>query len=197
MSRQELSGTFSVNLLKDFVTPTTANAPVWTPGVTIAQQVTPQPQINSNWNIISLTLAGYLAIAQLNVLGGNPPTFGKLGRISGAITLDVPLQPGNFTSDPPLQPNPPDLSLAGDLWNPANDPLPPIWDSSGNVPNPLTWLPVSTVISPPVPLEIVPGKIIWIGIWMNPSLLGLNGVGLTTVLTLANANYSLVYDDGN
>jgi hypothetical protein len=192
MSRQELSGTFQVPILQDFVTPVTANGPLWTPGSTIAQPTTPQPQINSNWTVISLTLSGYLTLAADSL---RPPKFGKLGKIVGALTLDIPLQPGNFTSNPPLQPLPPDLSLSGSMWDPTIDPLPPLF-SSGGTPNPLTCLPISTVISPPVPLEIIAGKTIWIGVWMFPSLLGLNAIGLTNALEVVNPNYSLVYDDG-
>jgi len=99
---------------------------------------------------------------------------------------------------------PTDSTLITDLWNPANDPLPPaapfFFGQSGvsqSTPTPNSLLPITATIIPPNPVDLIPGIEPYIGIWMTPSLIGdASGNGGYGGLTVFYGKYVINYDDG-
>lgn len=247
MTRQVLSGSFGNTILSNVqfqggasVDPTTvpflcdvdilnvANEPQRTKGQTIAVDLTPSPQINSTWELLSVAISGALTLANITVDQSNhydvAVPFGKFGSIIAGLVVDGNLQlpqvsttQGNIftTFIQPLQPYPLDTSLLTPLWDPTIDDMPPI-ALRGNTqvsiatPNPLVSIdgtPLTLAIRAnllfPIPLQVIPGRRIQAGIWMNPSVLGVTPISSAdtfgiadTGLTLLNLNYSATYDDG-
>ncbi len=198
--RQQVNGVFpnKAQLLADPVLIQAANEPSRTNGSTEIAIASPSPQINSKWTLVSVSILGYLFVN----LAFSSRLFGKFGVIRGGFSLDQTfIQEYLLGSNPSLQSLPYDLSLTGVMWDPASDQLPPITDGnnigSGNT-SELLGMPISCTISPQVPLDIIAGKETFIGIWMDPSLLGspdgpnADGSGLMII----GPTYSMIYDDG-
>jgi hypothetical protein len=131
---------------------------------------------------------------------GASATFGKLGKIQAGLSIDAPYSQSAAIAamsqqGPALQQLPPDLSLVNSLFDPSSDPLPPAL-TGGSLPPPNQTLQLQATISPPIPLEIIAGKIIYCGVWMFPSLLGQNPIGASIGMGITPPNYTMVYDDG-
>lgn len=123
--------------------------------------------------------------------------FGKLGKVRMGLVLDVP-PPGTWGNPRVMAPFPDDPSLMTDMWNPANDPMPPITPNAVITSQPQTFF-ISGEILPPVPLDIPTEQDISVGIWITPSLLAPRAaLPLNTVIGLlvGNATWSVNYDDG-
>lgn len=138
---------------------------------------------------------------------GRSDYFGQLGAlIGGMFATDSPsfTQGGPTPWEHSLLALPSDPTLATDIWNPATDPLPPLINVNDEFgrslnPTPGQTLPVSGVISPPLPIDVPIGSQIAVGLWWLPSLIGCKtlSTGGLLELTAFNSSYTIVYDDGS
>lgn len=145
--------------------------------------------------ILGLTVGGGLVLRS----GGTPSSrWGRFGRIiAGLTTIGTQDNSPSAAILPQLQPLPPDLSLVGDLWNPANDPLPPIPTSTTNL-VPGQTLRVGLALTLPQPIRIANNNL-FVGIWMLPSIIGATSIALpvpSVSLFLQQVTWSVTYDDG-
>lgn len=176
----------------------------WTLGKTVTRAaILGGPAIEQHWQLINVSIQGYLRWVSDTTTNQNDVCFGKLGRIFTALSMDQVMSTQAddqyLTAVAEL---PTDTSLMIDLWNPDNDPMPPTaFSSSGGISGftPPTALAMSATISPPNPLDLFSGVNPVVGIWMLPSLLGLypadpspNGIGLDVIA----AKFTINYDDG-
>lgn len=179
----------------------TAYASSFTPGATLVDSVTALsslgPSISQKWKLLTVTVSGYLLfLSQI-------PTYGKFGKVMAALVLDQKLSPTQGPFNPyvsPILPLP-DTSLAGTLWDPATDPLPPVVGTSLTFLSrfsPSNSLAVFATIPIPISLDLIPGENLAIGLWMFPSLVGSPSASLLTFgqLVLQDCQYTLNYDDG-
>lgn len=94
---------------------------------------------------------------------------------------------------------PNDTSLLSELWNPAVNELPPIASAINSNIQPSDCLPINASVSPPVPLDLIPGEIPTVGIWVEPFIIGCNEFGLGDAelnMVLFWPSYLMNYDDG-
>lgn len=203
--RSFLSG--DVRILQDTPSPPAGiGQTVRSPGATtIIPAVMGGPDISQNWTIISVSIQAYAVLcggfttAPLNCCG-------KFGKAVAALIPQGTSSTAISNSEPwtyPMLPLPSDSTLTEDLWNPANDDLPPLswFDTLQTESNQIpldTTLPVSAVISPPVPIRIEYGVQPALGIWLTPSLFTnlAASESLPFGLTFINGSYTVNYDDG-
>ena len=188
------------NNLQDFTSSGGGFSSAWTPGGTIIDPVSLMGAATAQKSFISASIRGSLILAQ------SPPGFGKFGRVIGGVLTgsgDPSLGgSGGVAGAPwvnPILPLPGDASLVADLWNPANDPLPPVANGSfvGPLPASQTVLPINCVINPPVPVQLDEASMA-IGMWATPSLIGNNTAGtFNWHLYIFNAIWTVVYNDGS
>lgn len=145
-----------------------------------------------------------------SIVINNSPLFGRLGKIVTGLTMTgnatgTPLNPGSIDGVRQL---PNDLSLVGDLWNPANDPLPPSYErgQGGQAPDNTVGgfvppgLQIGLTQTLPERVPMFQGSNALMGIWLLPSLI----VAAPTAppqppganLVVLDATYSVTYDDG-
>lgn len=160
------------------------------------------PSVSQKWSLLSVSVQGYLVLAQPGV-----PLGGKFGKIIASLVMESPPPYTGAGGIPvpyvkPVQQIPNDSSLTVDLWDPANDALPPtlIGSSptlSGNNSGIGGSLAISNSISPPVPLELNPGEPPSLQISMLPSILAAQQqVGFVFGLAMYYGTYTINYDDG-
>jgi hypothetical protein len=177
----------------------------------------PTPQ--QKWKFISASVQAYLGLSSGAYDGANYHSetvvgFGKLERIIAAIDPSNPLGQSGFSPGANNQPwsvavelLPSDSTLQCELWNPAEDPLPPACPfyyggpTGITPPTPQQLLPISGLIMPPNPIELIPGQSPYLGIWMLPSLLGARSIGVNAVnnffgLSMYYGSWTINYDDG-
>lgn len=161
--------------------------PVWTPGATIIDTAQVQPPTGAVWELQAFSVSGGLSFTQLAAR-----CYGRWGKIIAGIIR--PGAPTGVPNDPyvtPMLPLPIDTSMFADLWDPDNDPTPPLSNQGG-----LT-LPVYAALQLPIPMAVTLGDQVAIGVWMLPSLVGDNsGTSTPFQLALWNALYTLTFDDG-
>jgi len=175
----------------------------WTLGKTATRDaVLGGPYIEQHWQLISVSVQMYLRWIHDSSVAPYA-MFGKLGRILTGLSVDQVMSTQAddqyLTTVAEL---PTDTSLVTDLWNPVNDPMPPIGYSGGggvSLQTPYNALAMTAQISPPNPIDLFEGVNPVVGIWMMPSLLGVNpaaplanGVGLD----VAAAKFTINYEDG-
>lgn len=179
-------------------TATAAGSSNWTNGCTVLDSVniTTGSPTNDRTAVLGFSVTAFLVLAS----AANVNAFGKFGRIIAGVTTDIPATPFPSAAILPglsLQSLPSDLSLVGDLWNPADDPLPPIV-STYPTPSPNSGLQATITQTLPSPI-IIPrgGSNLCIGLWMLPSLIASDGAGSPKVtLVSQGAIWSVTYDDG-
>lgn len=144
--------------------------------------------------IISIAVQGYLGITL------EQSTFGKWGKVKTGLVLNA--GPSRTTSGGtapwvnPVLPLPQDPTLVTDLWDPARDELPPVFQPPIGNTSPAQLLPISAVIIPSVPIALPGGQQISLGIWLEPFLMGcITGV-IQISMNVLWATYNIVYDDG-
>lgn len=159
-------------------------------------------------SILSFTVATRLAVEISDEVVNTPlPVYGKLGKVFTGITTlgDQTTSAGGFQpSITKVLPLPPDLTLLTTLYDPDNDPTPPVYqrgatDSPASIPagfSPLGLQLVQTVtLSAPVPIPR--GTVTYIGLWLNRALVRAAPSGNVAVaLVVMDSTYSIVYDDG-
>lgn len=155
------------------------------------------------YKLISMSVTAYLGLAA-NATSGNIP-YGLFGRIVAGTDPNAVTPFGGFVfganSQPwsvIMEPFPPDPSLVSEMWNPANDPMPPAIAPYSAVPGFDSLLPITAVISPPVPITLPGTNAPYVGIWMTPSLYGapVGLAGGVAGMMLFYGNSVLTYDDG-
>lgn len=166
------------------------------------------PTESENWTLISVAIQGVLYRGGFDTANNTSNGVnGLLGVIQGGITLDGTQSQsnGSFAGNPSssgLLQLPPDVTLLEDMWNPAQDPLPP----SLNIPA-LTvppaynaGLPISCSIIPTTPIEIPSGVSPLVGMWMYPSTYSsgpVTGGGFAAAfLSIYYGRFTINYDDG-
>ena len=166
-----------------------AQTPVRTLGATLIDSVPLDDPVGQTANVLGFSVNGLLVTQET----GNSPYYGQWGTVLAAIGTNFQVtQAGNLPFSQTVLPVPIDLSLSDDLWNPANNDMPPDISSSG---------PLSVRLDKelPFPLLFQAGMQLQIGLWMLPSLSISNanapGATPTKYLVLLNANYTLIYDD--
>jgi hypothetical protein len=188
----------------------------WTDGATMfVPSVLGGPGISQGWSLLSVSIQGYLALISWDNIFAPTSTyqsFGKLGKIVAGLILDEPLQQSSgvfFSATAPfteaMVPLPSDGTLVDTLFDPDVDAMPPqmvqgqIGENVFTV-NGIVMLPVSVTIQPPNPIDIIAATPPTLGIWMTPSLLGVNNLTQSTAqfigLTLMNGSFTVDYDDG-
>jgi hypothetical protein len=174
-----------------------------TPGATIITRIAPGgPQQNQRWTLVSVSVQAYLALASSGA-PSYPRIGGKLGRIIAGLITDPAQAPTPLPFVSVAQPLPLDSTLTSSLFDPKNDDAPPTFDgalfpgSLGANVTPDKLLAIQADISPPLPIGIVPGEPMSVGIWMMPSVLSSVVTGPSEVdFILAWASYTINYDDG-
>lgn len=184
-----------INVVDQWIAPNTQFTSLWSPGATIIDTIQPTVSPNQRWKVLSLSVVG-----KLNLINNSPGTYGKLGKVLIGLSLDeLPetIAGGGAPYATSMRPLLPDSTLMIPLWDPAADPLPP---SSGDFsiggPPPTTYLSKEAALLPPVPIDLIPGQSIAIGIWITPSLLASNSFGGRTNLAVWDAIWTVNYDDG-
>lgn len=220
--RQRLNGAFiqfprngGANAFDEVIATVTPYAAARSAGTTCYIPVTSSgPQINQKWSLLNVSFSAGLAYVIGGAANGSasqgPATYGQFGKITcGILSLDVPFSvysnQGILLGALPWIPPPADTSLMTDLWNPADDDMPPTIpgpNATYGQPQPNQLLSVSATVSPPESLDMIPGVRLAVGISLNPSLFGWNrgGVSFGDVifgLELFNAQYTVNYDDGS
>lgn len=156
------------------------------------------PTQNQHWTIQAVSITGLLAFSASNGLIAS----GKFGRIRAGLIID---DNSNFTTSPSgvvsnLTQLPANDVLLGDLWNSANDDMPPEFPFAvglGNSLNVNNALAVSFDLIPSIPLTLTPEQQPAIGVWMLPSTYTWAGGGPGFIaLALQNLQYVINYDDG-
>lgn len=171
----------------------------YTQGATQLDQANLQLPVRSldRAQILAFSVVGQLSLATTIGFAAITGTIsGKLGRIIAGV--GIRLQPtGGIPTGPwtsPMLPLPADADLFGDLWNPANNPLPPIWLENSN--GPQATLQVSLSLTLPQPLPLIQGQPV-VGMWATPSLIpGQSNGSLVVRPTMVRAAWSMIYDDG-
>lgn len=167
---------------------------LWTEGATQIDQITDiSPTPRQQWKILAFSITAMLQIY------GNSSAWGKLGKIIAGIPTPAEQTPfipllGYFSTS--LLPLPSDMSQVVDLWNPANDSLPPS-AVTPQIPGE-AGLPISATLILPQPILVTSSDSILIGIWMLPSLLSASSAGVPNrwLQILSNIRYCVTYDDG-
>lgn len=169
---------------------------VWSPGSTLVDQANLQG-VGQHWKLLSIAVQASLLHKK------NSPCWGKLGRIFSAVdpTGITPSTGGGST--PNVLPLPSDATLITTLWDPTINDLPPDINISdpeniGTAQNP--GLPISSVISLPVPLPVEASVQVTIGLWIFPSLITapFSGAGTPPLqIYIVNGKYTLNFDDGS
>lgn len=196
----------------DFINSTgVAYAASRTPGQSPYTPLFPTQGIGQKWKLLSVSVQGYLGYVIGDLPAGfqGPATYGKLGKlVAGLPSLDIPvtaLPPvAVLANQIPLLQQPNDSSLLSTLWDPAVNEMPP------TIPNPTDannrfqigqLLAVNTQISPPQPLDMLPGVTPALAVWLQPSLFGWRQSQLTSAnafgLALFYTTYTVNYDDGH
>lgn len=186
-----------INLTDNVNTNGTQFGSVWSPGGTIIDRINNlKPQRNQDWSVISVTLQAQLTFVTPGRI------YGKIGKLLAALVTDPTVT--QATAGPgsggqpwanPMLPLPQDMTLSVDLWNPVSDPLPPADIITGSATQ-ANALNVTATIAPPVPIDLVSGIDIGVGIWMLPALYGwstASSVGMG--LVVYNARWQVNYDD--
>jgi hypothetical protein len=197
---QTFQGSSANISLDDLATSGATGGAAWTsqrtPGATIIDTnsvITPTQQ--QRWTLTNVSFTGYLGF-----LNGFSPAYGKLGKIVAGLLLENAQRYQNPTPwITPMLPLPPDSSLTADLWNPENDPMPPVMGEPipSQQPPLSSLLSVTTVIAPPFPIPFTPGGNLGVGMWMLPSLIGFSvAASYVAGLIMFGANYVINYDDG-
>lgn len=172
-----------------------AGQPAWTPGATLIDQLQIIPPFTQKWTLLSAAITAEMCF--MEAVGS--AWFGKFGAVRAGIAspLSQTLQQSDpSTTNPwtaPALPLPQDQSGIGTLWDPANDPLPPVTLPPNT---PTRGLPVSLSIVLPTPIVVDQAEPLGVGIWMAPSLLGTSAGSGSGVLIVFNGSYSITYDDG-
>lgn len=199
----------SANITDFAVTPGPNNQSVWSLGATLLDVVTLTGGSPTKLcRVQSLSMQCYLTLTDNS--GAAPARsayFGKLGKLLGGMFVaDAAIS----TSGGPtpwahtMLSLPADPTLVTEIWNPANDPLPPLRNvndggfTAGLTPNPNQTLPVSGIVSPPIPVDVPIGQEVAVGLWMTPSLIGCTGTsaGGNLELTAFSSTFTIAYDDG-
>ena len=202
MTVQELPGGFStyqitppfgpdtgINVFDLQFAAATVNQAVRTPGATLTQLISYSPE-QKPWSLQSI---GFQAGVSID-LTAKP--IGKLGKIVAGLVLPPAqsIPSGQIISPVIPLPNP---TLTVDLWDPANDPLPPEYViTSAHTPSPQSQLQVSGILQLQQPVQIQRGEQIQVGLWILPSLLSFQVAGTQWTLQVVQAQWRLVYDDG-
>jgi hypothetical protein len=167
-----------------------------------------QENVLKGWSILGFSVAAKLRLVNgILVFPTVTQAYGKLGKIQAGLVIPLTAQTGTASAPyvsmastgvaPSFAELPPDVSMVTDLWNPANDPLPPQVPSSGTLAS-HPYLPVSCSLILPTPLNMTgyadASTAGAIGMWASPSLL----MGsLLANLYVSEAHYSLYYSDTN
>jgi hypothetical protein len=195
-----------VNLYDDL---TIVSGTSWSLGATIIEQLSFNPLPSEKWVVIAYSVSGSMYLCESPASSVSPAAYqayGKFGTIKSALLFgnDTVGQTGTGT-DPthhPQLPLPSDLSTLMDIWNPAEDSLPPQLPYNvspplaGSVGNSAVPLVVGNTLVLPTPKPLQQGIPVGIGVWMAPSLLSGSNNNFPA-LYLFNAKYSVVYDDGH
>lgn len=193
IERQKLSlrvnGPQQLNLLVDAISASIAPAVERTTGAHQVDQLTLAAPSTYNTQIIAISFTALLGMS------GVFPLFGALGKI--VCGLDPEGQPDVFGSSSPIPSVgngcklPADASLLTDLWNPENDPLPPITGSGAPL------LPVAGTLNPSQPVPITQDNVqLCAGVYMLPSVLGVAQPISLTGLFLTSVYYVVYYNMG-
>lgn len=165
----------------------------WTPGNMVVEALALTPPFTQRWQLLAVAVQANLQLIESFTGEIN---YGKLGQILAGLVPN-----GVSQTQPPVaigQLNglqiPSNQVGVGTLWDPAADPLPPVTKVLGQGPT----LPMSCSVQLPQPIDLPQAEQGGIGMWMKPSLLGSSGgASASTVgLLIANANYTVTYDDG-
>jgi hypothetical protein len=171
-----------------------------TPGCTQIDTIDLQgPNQSQHWTFLSVSVQAKLRFRAADV-GDVTHFYGRLSKILAGVILDntsIPTQNGINAYISPMQALPVDSTLLTPLWDPDTDPLPPTVASSIGTDLGLT-INASIVLNDPV--DIVPGVTPYIGMWMEPSLIGVVISPATALADFAievfDAVYTVNYDDG-
>lgn len=187
------------------------NNPVvtWTPftsfrtlGATQIETPQIQPPLGAVWKVISYSIRVSLVVVT-DILTGFilGSMYGEFGPLDAFLLIDGAVQTFGANQNPfvnPMMPFPQDTTNRVRIWDPSNDPLPPLAGNTA-LPGGITQTTdFSQELQLPVPVPIHNGEQVGLGLWMSPSLIGSSANSQPFVgLTVANASYSIVYDDGN
>lgn len=92
----------------------------------------------------------------------------------------------------------PDPSLTVEIWNPASDPLPPLFDGGPIPEKPSALLPINGLLQLTNPIELAPGESVGVGIWITPSLIGSSGIAANQQWLIglsSKTSYVVTYDE--
>lgn len=176
----------------------------YTAGTTILDRLSPVfPPTVEKCDLLSFSVNAKLNlfVSEISQQAVDSP-YGRFGKIIAGLTqVGAPTSGIYLGNNVPwtqkLQQLPDDLTLVNELWNPANDPLPPqIVGFSG--PDYAQGLQLSLTHTLPNPIPLFQGTEILIGIWVLPSLQRCAQLAGDIPLTYIfgwSATYSLIYDD--
>lgn len=177
--------------LYDDVTLPTPFASSYSSGAMLLINHPEQPSGSQKWKLIAVSFHSFLALHATN------PLYGKFGQLFGAAIIDPvgAISPAAAASFGPMPSS--DRSLAETIWDPATNPLPPLFTGASGSPVEFTGLlHCDAIVTPPQIREVLPGGQIAIGLWLTPSLLGSPNANTIGGLYVFDAKYSLVIDDG-
>jgi hypothetical protein len=157
----------------------------WTQGGVALYQIPAQPGLTTPWKIV-----GYSISFQGLIYTPTPslPTYGLMGSIWGGLLFDTsvpPNQGGNPWMNPMPQ-FPANSGLVNKLWDGETDTPFPLIDPAVAMP-PARFLTFTESLDVPVTMQSGEGVVF--GLWLAPGLVQ------NLQILLANATYSLIYDD--
>jgi len=160
-------------------------------GATIVDQVQLVPPMMQTWRLLQISIVATLIMVSDNWIG----LCGKLPRIYGGLAQGIAQSwEGASPMVVPMQALPSDQGGIGLLWDPANDPLPPLGTFTTRFA--IIGLPVELNVSLPQPVSIMQGELVGVGIWLEGALLATPTSFTNAGLVVMNANYCVTYDDG-
>jgi hypothetical protein len=157
----------------------------WTQGGVALYQIPAQPGLTTPWKIV-----GYSISFQGLIYAPTPslPTYGLMSSIWGGLLFDTSIPP-NQGGNPwvnPMPQFPANSGLVNKLWDGETDTPFPLIDPAVAMP-PARFLTFTESLDVPVTMQS--GESVVFGLWLTPGLVQ------NLQILLANATYSLIYDD--
>lgn len=183
----EFLSTFSDHgiLIDENVTVTTA----YTTGAVRSADLQVQPSLTEKWQILGWTVRAHIGLF-LQAIGGGQ-YHGRLGDLWGGLVVDADLPQSGAPFSGGAQ-FPPDLSTFAKIWDGGTDPIRRCLVLTDREKYQLAQLTYTL----PQPVDVRPGSNLQMAVVLTPSLMGIGPGGSSVDLVVADAYYSVLYDDG-
>lgn len=162
----------------------------YTPGFTIANDVTQRPSLVRGWTIVGWTINARIGL--FVGMAGRTSTkhWGKLGKLWGGIAITAGMKSQFVGAVLPT-----DLSTFTPIWDGAQDDIRQVPDFFSGVTDYSQYTQVSITYILNQPVEVGPGTQMQMAMVMTPSLIGIDTNGPAVFLVMGAANYGVLYDE--